>query len=173
MLSKMLLPTLLLALLPSTTLAYGRHWNKDSIKDYYTLGCPTTTKPHASQQEQLSVLTTFANEVFVQHDVTTGYNTYAAKNFINHAPEITGNGTALAIAIQGPMLAGGKVELQRIFAGKDANGTSWGTIHFKGINPKLGVGVIAGIWRLVGTCLVEYWDVAAGVQNSTNPIAYF
>ena len=71
------------------------------------------------------------------------------------------------------MLAGGSVELQRIFAGKDANGVSWGTIHFKGNSPKLGVGVIAGIWRLIGTCLVEYWDVATGVTNSSNPIAYF
>ena len=167
--STMLLPTILLSLLSSTAIAHP----KGTTKEFYALGCPSTTKPHASQSEQLTVLTNFANDVFVQHNVATGYNTYAAKNFINHAPEISGNGTALAIATQGPMLEGGTVELQRIFAGKDADGYSYGTIHFKGINPKLGVGAIAGIWRLDGTCLVEYWDVATGVTNSSNPIAYF
>ena len=165
----MLLSTLLLAVLPSMVLANPRYRNSD----YYRLGCPSTTKPHAHQHEQLTVLTNFANEVFVQHNLETGYHTYAAKNFINHAPEISGNGTAIAIATQGPMLKGGTTELQRIFAGKAADGTSYGTIHFKGISVKLGVGDIAGIWRFAGTCLVEYWDVATGVYNSTNPIAYF
>ncbi|CAF9915576.1 MAG: hypothetical protein HETSPECPRED_002528 [Heterodermia speciosa] len=169
MLCTMLLPTLLLAALPSTVLAHPRYHNSE----YYTLGCPPTTKPFASQHEQLTVLTNFATEVFVQHNLDQGYNTYAAKNFINHAPEISGNGTAIAIATQGPMLKGGTTEIQRIFAGRDANGTSYGTIHFKGISLKLGVGDIAGIWRFAGTCLVEYWDVATGVYNSTNPIAYF
>lgn len=165
----MLLSTFIFALLPSTILAHPRY----ASQEYYTLGCPSSTKPHASQREQLAVLTAFANDVFVQHNLDTGYNTYAAKNFTNHAPEISGNGTAIAIATQGPMLAGGTVELQRVFAGQDANGISYGTIHFKGNSATRGVGAIAGIWRLIGTCLVEYWDVAMGVSNSTNPIAYF
>ena len=169
MLSTTLISTLLLSLLPSATLAHP----SGQTKEYYALGCPNTTKPHAYQREQLEALTIFSNKVFVEHDLTYGYNTYAAKNFINHAPEISGNGTALAIAIQGPMLVGGTVELQRIFVGKDIDGVSYGTVHFKGINPKLGVGAIAGIWRMIGTCLVEYWDVATGVYNSSNPIAYF
>ena len=87
-------------------------WTPQS-SDYYSLGCPKSTKPHASQREQTSVLNTFANLVFVKHDVVQGYaqilrnlsivislllrkadaqqqsryNTYAAKNFINNAPE--------------------------------------------------------------------------------------
>ena len=165
----MLLPTLLLAALPSTVLAHPRH----ADNEFYTLGCPSSTKPWASQREQLSVLTNFANLVFVQHNLDEGYNTYAAKHFINHAPEISDNGTAIAIATQGPMLKGGSTQLQRIFAGQAADGTSYGTIHFRAVSLKLGVGDIAGIWRFVGTCLVEYWDVATGVYNSTNPIAYF
>ena len=145
-------------------------------QDYYNLGCPqSTTSPWASQHEQLVVLNNFANLVFVNHDVAQGYNTYAAKNFINHAPEISGNGTAIAIATQGPMLAGGSVQLQRVAMGSDLNGVDYGTIHFRGLSPVRGEGDIAGIFRLVGTCLVEYWDVAEGVdRNSTkNPIAYF
>lgn len=168
--------TTLLAL-PLSTLASPlvTRWTPHK-QDYYTLGCPKdTTKPYASQRQQLKVLNTFANEVFVNKDVATGYNTYAAKDFINHASEISGNGTALAIAIQTPMLAGGHVNLQRVFVGEDESGVSYGTIHFQGFSVKFGEGDIAGIWRMVGTCLVEYWDIATGVDRNTtaNPIAYF
>ena len=73
------------------------------------------------------------------------------------------------------MLVGGHVNIQRVFAGEDDKGISYGTIHFQGFSPYIGEGDIAGIFRMVGTCLVEYWDVAEGVdRNSTkNPIAYF
>ena len=65
-----------------------RHWGPD---EYYSLGCPTnTTKPYASQYEQTKVLSTFADEVFVHQQVALGYTTYAAVNFINHAPEVSG-----------------------------------------------------------------------------------
>ena len=83
------------------------------------------------------------------------------------------NGTAVVVPFQTSELKGGSVELQRVFVGADLNGTSYGTIHFKGNSVAFGVGAIAGIWRLIGTCLVEYWDVAAGVEPSQNPIAYF
>lgn len=59
--------------------------------------------------------------------------------------------------------------------GSDANGVDYGTVHFQGFSVKRGEGVIAGIFRFVGTCVVEYWDVSRGVdRNSTkNPIAFF
>lgn len=85
-----LLPLPLLALATTTLSAAGetRHWGPE---EYYSLGCPTnTTKPYASQHEQTKVLNTFANEVFVQQQVALGYSTYAAVNFINHAPEVSG-----------------------------------------------------------------------------------
>ena len=66
----------------------SRHWGP---AEYYALGCPrNTTKPYASQHEQTKVLSTFANEVFVHQEVALGYDTYAAVNFINHAPEVSG-----------------------------------------------------------------------------------
>ncbi|KAL8832838.1 MAG: hypothetical protein Q9191_000022 [Dirinaria sp. TL-2023a] len=171
------LTTSILAALPLASQAspFNTPW-APHIQDYFTLGCPeNTTKPFASQHEQTKVLLAFATDVYVKHLLNQGYDTYAAKDFINHAPEISGNGTAIAIKTQGPMLAGGSVQLQRVFAGADENGVSYGTIHFKGISPVRGVGAIAGIWRLVGTCLVEYWDVAEGValNETSNPIAYF
>lgn len=162
----------LLGLSSPLSIRWNHHYYDSA---YHTLGCPSTTKPHASHREQLSVLNNFANLVYVQHNVAQGYNTYVAKDFINHAPEISGNGTAIAIATQTPMLIGGHVNLQRVFVGSDENDVDYGTVHFQGFSVRFGEGDIAGIFKFVGTCVVEYWDVAQGVdRNSTkNPIAYF
>ena len=74
-----------------TTLAATIETRSYGPKEYYSLGCPTnTTHPYASQYEQTKVLNTFANEVFVNQEVALGYDTYAAVNFINHAPEVSG-----------------------------------------------------------------------------------
>ena len=83
-----LLPLLTLAVTTLTATLEPRSYGP---KEYYSLGCPTnTTKPYASQYEQTKVLNTFANEVFVNQEVALGYDTYAAVNFINHAPEVSG-----------------------------------------------------------------------------------
>ena len=83
-----LLPLLTLAVTTLTATIEERRWGS---KEYYSLGCPTnTTKPYASQYEQTKVLNTFANEVFVKQEVALGYDTYAAVDFINHAPEVSG-----------------------------------------------------------------------------------
>ncbi|CAF9934402.1 hypothetical protein IMSHALPRED_009696 [Imshaugia aleurites] len=166
-----ILPFLALAITTLSAPLETRKWGPD---EYYSLGCPTnTTKPYASQYEQTEVLNTFANEVFVHQEVALGYDTYAAVNFINHAPEVSGNGTAIVIPFQTAELKGGSVDLQRVFVGTNLTGTSFGTIHFRGNSVAFGEGDIAGIWRMIGTCLVEYWDVASGVEASANPIAYF
>ena len=83
-----ILPFLALAITTLSAPLETRKWGPD---EYYSLGCPTnTTKPYASQYEQTEVLNTFANEVFVHQEVALGYDTYAAVNFINHAPEVSG-----------------------------------------------------------------------------------
>lgn len=85
-----ILPILALAITTLTAPLDSRRWGPS---EYYSLGCPTnTTKPYASQYEQTQVLNTFANEVFVHQEVALGYDTYAAVNFINHAPEVAGVG---------------------------------------------------------------------------------
>lgn len=82
------LPLLTFAITALAAPLETRHWGPE---EYYSLGCPTnTTKPYASQYEQTEVLNTFANEVFVHQEVALGYDTYAAVNFINHAPEVSG-----------------------------------------------------------------------------------
>lgn len=166
-----LLPILALAITTLTAPLETRSWGPP---EYHSLGCPTnTTKPYASQYEQTEVLSTFATEVFVNQEVALGYDTYAAVDFINHAPEVSGSGIAIVIPFQTAELKGGSVDIQRVFVGTNLTGTSFGTIHFRGNSVAEGEGDIAGIWRMIGTCLVEYWDVASGVEASENPIAYF
>ena len=144
-----------------------------SNAEYKALGCPNGTRSWASERQQLAALTDFANLLFIQKAVDKAENTYVAANFINHAPEVPGDGRALAIATLKPMLNTSTIEIQRIFVGHNANGEAFGVTYFKGISQVLGVGVIADIWRMIGTCLVEHWVVAQGATNSSNPKAYF
>ncbi|MCJ1289692.1 hypothetical protein MMC34_001225 [Xylographa carneopallida] len=144
--------------------------------EYYSLGCPqNTTFPYATQKQQLEVLIRYAQLLYVEQDVAQAYHTYAATNFINHAPEVPGDGTAIAIATQTAMLKGGSVQIQRQFTGYNLSGAAFRVTYFKGISPVEGVGVIADIWRMQGTCLLEHWDVAEGASLNTtmNPHPYF
>ena len=71
------------------------------------------------------------------------------------------------------MLSTSTIDIKNVFVGSNATGSDFSVTYFKGISSVQGVGVIADIWRMIGTCLVEHWDVAMGVQNSSNPAAYF
>ena len=126
--------------------------NTTEFTEFYTLGCPNSTKPHASQDEQLVAVNDFANLLYLQKAIETAEYKYVAKDFINHAPEVPGNGIALAIQTLSKLLPTSTIEIQRIFVGKDINGKSFSTTHFKGISSVQGVGDIADIWRLIGTC---------------------
>lgn len=55
--------------------------------EYYSLGCPGSTKPWASQKEQLEAITEYGNLLYVQKNIPTAEYTYVATDFINHAPE--------------------------------------------------------------------------------------
>jgi len=73
------------------------------------------------------------------------------------------------------MLSTSTVEIQRTFVGYNATGASFGLTYFKGISSDIGAGVIADVVRMIGTCIVEHWDVAQSVDpgNSTNPHPFF
>ena len=141
--------SLYIALIVFTSTVVG-HGGYNS--EYYTLGCPKPTKPWASQREQLAAVNDYANLLYTQKQIQTAEDTYVAKQFINHAPEVAGNGTELAIQTLSKLLPTSTIEIQRIFVGKDSNGVSFSTTHFKGISSVQGVGDIADIWRLIGTC---------------------
>ncbi len=158
-------------------------------EEYYKLGCPKSTKPQASQKEQLRAITDFDN-LLVQKQFNVAYNTYAATNFISHVARVStartmtsrnvlmkhkipGNGTALAIQYLVPALANTTLTILDVWVGPNAQGDVKSTTYLKGVSTVRGVGVIVDIWRMIGTCLVEAWEVGAPVTNSTNPIAYF
>jgi len=86
---------------------------------------------------------------------------------------VPGNGVALAIKTLKPMLATSTIEIHNVFVGSNATGSDFSVTYFKGTSAVQGVGAIADIWRMICTCLVEHWDVAMGVFNSSNPVAYF
>ncbi len=73
--------------------------------EYYTVGCPKGTKPQASQKEQLEAITKFDN-LLVQKQITTAYNTYAATNFIQHAARVSRQASALPCRCTCPVLFG-------------------------------------------------------------------
>lgn len=98
----------------------------------------------------------YANLLYTQKKIQTAEDTYVATSFINHAPEVPGNGTALAIQTLSKLLPTSTIEIQRIFVGRDSNGTSYSTTHFKGISSVQGVGDIADMWRLIGTCTLFF-----------------
>ncbi|KAL8747443.1 MAG: hypothetical protein Q9184_007600 [Pyrenodesmia sp. 2 TL-2023] len=156
--------------IPSILATQSSHLGTSS--EYYSLGCPNTTKPVASQQEQLQAITNFEN-LLVQKQFATAYNTYAAADIINHAARIPGNGTALAISYLVPTLATTNLTLLDVWVGLNAQNVTKSTAYLKGNSAVRGLGVIVDIRRMIGTCLVEAWEVGAPVTNSTNPIAYF
>ena len=114
---------------------------------------PESTKPHATQAEQLEAITKFGQLLYLQKEVETAEYTYVARDFINHAPEVPGNGRALAIETLVPMLKTSTVEIKNVYAGaRNATGSEFSVTYFKGNSSIFGVGVIADIWRMIGTC---------------------
>lgn len=131
--SSLLCITILLSSASTFVTAHG------SNAEYKALGCPTGTKPWASERQQLAALTDFANLLYIQKAVDKAENTYVAADFINHAPEVPGDGRALAIATLKPMLNTSTIEIQRIFVGRNADGEAFGVTYFKGISQVLGL----------------------------------
>ena len=56
--------------------------------EYYKLGCPNSTKPYASKEQQLQAITNYGNLLYLQKKIETAEYTYVATDFINHAPEV-------------------------------------------------------------------------------------
>ena len=121
-------------------------------EEYRRIGCPDSTKPYASHKEQLEAITDFGNLLYLQKQVETAEYKYVAKDFINHAPEVPGNGRDLAIQTLVPMLATSTIEIKNVWAGRNATGADFSLTYFKGDSSVFGVGVIADIWRMIGTC---------------------
>lgn len=57
--------------------------------EFYTLGCPNSTRPYASKEQQLQAITEYGNLLYLQKAIETAEYTYVAQDFINHAPEVS------------------------------------------------------------------------------------
>ena len=139
--------------LPISVAARPHSKGQPGLADFYALGCPNTTNPYASERERLDALNDFGMLLYTNHSVAAAYGFYAATNFINHAPEVPGDGTAIAIATQTPMLTapGESTKILRSFAGSNSTLSEFGFIHFEGIAPGYGVGVIGQKSSLIPT----------------------
>ena len=118
-------------------------WERDTAKggeEFKSLGCPKTTKPWATAQEQLHAVTNFYDTLFGGNPVKA-FTQWTAKDFINHAPDVTGDGQAAAENAVDGLLATSKEEIKNIFVGKNWRGTDFAHVYFKGINSH-GVGAI-------------------------------
>jgi hypothetical protein len=135
--------------------------------EFTALGCPNTTSPIATVTQQLEALTDFAHLLYLEHRSAQAFSTYVAKNLINHAFDVSGDGAALALSTVGPLLASATCTLEQIFVGQDR-----GMTFFKAVSPQ-GTLAAMDMFRMSGTCLVEHWIVEMPVTNSSNPHPYF
>ena len=129
--------------------------------EFKTLGCPSKSQPVASEAQQFEVANDFAKQLFVNKKVSQAFNAHVARDLINHAPDVPGDGAATAEPVVSGLLASATVELQWTNVGQN-----YATTYFKATSPQ---GTIAStdIFRMVGTCLVEHWVIVQPVINNT------
>ena len=138
-----------------------------SSSEFITLGCPKTTVPVADEALQFTTAKTFSQMLFVDKKISEAFSCFIARDLINHAPDVPGDGAALAQATIAPRLSSANIEIQYVTVGQDRMMT-----YFKATSP---VGVLAAvdIFRMSGTCMVEHWVVTQPVANSSNPHPFF
>ena len=116
--------------------------------EFTMLGCPNTTSPIASEDEQFDAANDYADLLYVQKDIPGAFSKYVATDLINHAPLIPGDGAALA-EYSVSSLVNAQIELQKVVFGQDI-----ATTFFKSTTA---IGVVAAmeLFRMSGTCIVE------------------
>ena len=75
-----------LLMIPGSVIANPAHHPVNP--EYYSLGCPKSTRPYASKEQQLQAITDYGNLLYLQKKIETAEYTYVANDFINHAPEV-------------------------------------------------------------------------------------
>ncbi|RAK96811.1 uncharacterized protein BO80DRAFT_428805 [Aspergillus ibericus CBS 121593] len=149
-----------------------------AVPDEFTaLGCPNTTKPEASPSEQLAAWDEFTNLMYHEKRISDAFTKYAAAGYINHSPHVTMNGINETIGELSQIVPYVDSQLQRAYVGWDTNGTTYGTAHTKvsgGEAMGISDSALVDIIRMVGTCLVEHYDVQQTIEGAgPNPIAFF
>ncbi|PYH29143.1 uncharacterized protein BO87DRAFT_380785 [Aspergillus neoniger CBS 115656] len=165
------------ALISLGTLTAAQAVRRGGPDEFTALGCPDTTKPEASQAEQLAAWNDFTNLLYTEKRLTDAFTKYVATGYINHSPLVTGNDIDTTLGELSAIVPNVDSQLQRAFVGWDKDGTAYGTAHTKVIgNATMGIpnSALVDMIRMVGTCLVEHYDVQQAVDGTApNPIAFF
>lgn len=136
--------------------------------------CPNTTKPRATLWEIRSALNDY-NEIFYgQKDAAVAFNKYVALDLIQHNPGVP-DGRQADIATLGPLLSSPSTffDVKESMLGTGSSGDILAAVH---VNATFADGSYAAvdIYRFIGTCIVEHWDVLELQEGgSVNTHPYF
>lgn len=122
---------------------------------------------------QSSILPLVPRKVDIDFSGVSYFLDPKCKNLGSLSCRVPGNGIVLATKTLKSLLATSTIEIQNVFVGSNATGSDFSVTYFKGISAVQGAAAISDNWRMIGTCMVEHWDVVMGVFNSSNPVAYF
>ncbi|GKZ30979.1 hypothetical protein AbraIFM66950_010804 [Aspergillus brasiliensis] len=169
--------TIITALISLPLLTAAQVVRREDPDEFTALGCPDTTKPEASQAEQLAAWDDFTNLLYTERRLTDAFTKYVATGYINHSPLVPANGVETTMGELSGIVPNVNAQLQHVFVGWDKNGTAYGTAHTRVTgNETMGIpnSALVDMIRMVGTCLVEHYDVQQVVDGTApNPIAFF
>jgi hypothetical protein len=116
---------------PSARRAVSTAAVKPHKSEFVTLGCPSSTNKVATENEQLDAIRDFSEKLFVQKDVKGAFNTYVARDLINHAADVPGDGAAAAESYVSGLVNAASFDFQSITVGQD-----YSTTFFKATTPQ-------------------------------------
>ncbi|RAL13920.1 uncharacterized protein BO97DRAFT_29412 [Aspergillus homomorphus CBS 101889] len=159
--------------------------------EFTLLNCPNTTTPTASPAEQLSAWIEFTDLMYTHQRLNEAMTKYVAGGYINHAPVVSSTGVHATLNELTAIVPRVDSQLLRAFVGYDTAGNVFGVAHTRvvplstatesrtadgegGHAAEVKESALVDIIRMVGTCLVEHWDVQQTVEgDEVNPIAFF
>ncbi len=138
-----------------------RHARPNATKPY----CPPRFAPEPIQRE---IFEGFINALYLQKDVFGAFDTYIAKDLIEHDPFDAQGRDANAGKLSNIIPFVPSTVLRHSFS------NDIGLIHVRVDEEGHLPIALADIYRMNGTCIVEHWDVTQETpRNATNPIAMF
>ncbi|KAL8792632.1 MAG: hypothetical protein Q9195_004760 [Heterodermia aff. obscurata] len=127
--------------------------------------CPSQPADEAKQRD---IFNSFVTALYITKNVTFAFDKYIDVNLIEHDPFDPQGRDANAAKLAAIFPFANFEVLRHSF---DNN---IGFVHLKLNIPGQPPTALADIYRFVGTCIVEHWDVTQALPaNATNPIALF
>ncbi|KAH0359700.1 hypothetical protein KCU65_g9801, partial [Aureobasidium melanogenum] len=170
--------TLVSILFTGLALPFASAWDYPSAKESYKgFNCPSTTCAIANTAQIRAAMQSFAAEFYIKKHVPTAFNTFVAENYIQHNAGIL-SGRQNAIEALQPLFSStsNTFDVKRLTVGQDGADETMVIIHLEASNTSGNTTSktdVVDMYRLVGTCIVEHWDVLQAETASINPLAYF